>query len=104
MDALCEKLKAFNKESNNQIEVKSTITEIKNTLEGINSRLNDTGQQMSEPEDRVVQITATELNTHFYCLQVLFFTELEHQFNQVLCLLSRGYLFLVSSNMFFISI
>ena len=33
--------------------MKSTITEIKNTLEGINSRLNGTGQQISEPEDRV---------------------------------------------------
>ena len=53
MDALSEKLKAFNKEPNNQIEMKSTITEIKNILEGINSRLNGTGQQISEPEDRV---------------------------------------------------
>lgn len=52
MDALSEKLKVFNKEPNNQIEVKSTITEIKNTFKGINSRLNDTGQQISEPEDK----------------------------------------------------
>ena len=32
--------------------MKDTITEMKNTLEGINSRLNDTEEQMSELEDR----------------------------------------------------
>lgn len=52
MDALSEKLKVFNKEPNNQTEVKSTITEIKNTFKGINSRLNDTAQQISEPEEK----------------------------------------------------
>lgn len=52
MDALSEKLKAFNKEPKNQIEMKSTLTEVKNAFEGINSRFNGTGQQISEPEDR----------------------------------------------------
>ena len=33
---------------------------MKNTLEGINSRLNDIEEQISELEDRVVEITATE--------------------------------------------
>ena len=35
--------------------MKNAITEMENTLEGINSRLNDT-----ELEDQVVEITATE--------------------------------------------
>ena len=32
--------------------MKNTITEMKNTLEGINSRLNDTEEQISELEDK----------------------------------------------------
>ena len=38
----------------------NTITEVKNTLEGINSRLNDTKEQISELEDRVMEIIAPE--------------------------------------------
>ena len=37
--------------------MKNTITEIKNTVEGINSRLNDTEEWVSEPKDRVMEIT-----------------------------------------------
>ena len=33
---------------------------MKNTLEGINSRLNDTEKQISKQEDRVVEITDAE--------------------------------------------
>ena len=33
---------------------------MKNTLEGINSRLNDTEEQISELEDRVIEITETD--------------------------------------------
>ena len=40
--------------------MKNTITEMKNTLEGINSRLNDSKEWISDLEDRVVEITATE--------------------------------------------
>ena len=40
--------------------MKNTITEMKNTLEGINSRLNDSEEQISELEDRAMAITATE--------------------------------------------
>ena len=38
------------------MELKNTITEIKNTLEGLNSRLYDT----EELEDSIVQITQAE--------------------------------------------
>ena len=40
----------------------NTITRIKNTLEGINSRLMEPEEWMSELEDRMVEITADELN------------------------------------------
>ena len=40
----------------------NTITEMKNTLEGINSRINEAEEQRSELEDRMVEITATEQN------------------------------------------
>ena len=33
-----------------------TITEIKNTLEGTNSRINEAKEQISELEDRMVEI------------------------------------------------
>ena len=40
--------------------MKNTITEMTNTLEGINSRLNDSEEWISELEDRVVENTAAE--------------------------------------------
>ena len=40
--------------------MKNIITEMKNTLEGINSRLNEAEKQISEPEDRLVEIIAAE--------------------------------------------
>jgi len=42
--------------------MKSTITEIYNALEDINSRRNETDEWISELEDRVVEITETENN------------------------------------------
>ena len=40
----------------------NTTTEMKNTLEGINSRITEAEEQISELEDRMVEITATEQN------------------------------------------
>ena len=40
----------------------STITEMKNTLEGINSRITEAEEQISDPEDRMVEFTAMEQN------------------------------------------
>ena len=37
----------------------SAVVEIKNNLEGTNSRLMEAEEQISEVEDRVVEITAT---------------------------------------------
>lgn len=44
----------------NQLELKNTITEMKNTLEGINSRLNDTENWISNLEGRRLEITQSE--------------------------------------------
>ena len=52
-----EKLEVSNKELEhvkNQTEMKNIITEMKNTLEGINIRLDDTKEWISELKDRVV--------------------------------------------------
>ena len=38
------------------------MTEIKNTLEGINSRITEAEERISELQDRMVEITATEKN------------------------------------------
>ena len=45
-----------NKHTNN------TITEIKNALEGINSRISETEEQISELEGKMVEITSAEQN------------------------------------------
>ena len=58
--------KVFDKEiekiMNNQTELKNKITKVKNTLEGINSRINETEKWISDQEYRVVEITALEQN------------------------------------------
>ena len=40
----------------------NTITEMKNTLEGINSRISEAEEQISDLEDRMVEFTAAEQN------------------------------------------
>ena len=40
----------------------NTITEMKNTLDGINSRITEAEEWISELEDRMVEITAMEQN------------------------------------------
>ena len=38
------------------------ITEMKNTLEGINNRITEAEERISDLEDRMVEFTATEQN------------------------------------------
>ena len=45
-----------------QAEKNSTITEIKTTLEGINSRMSEAKEQISELEDKRVEINSEEQN------------------------------------------
>ena len=63
MDKQTEKLEVFNKKLENmkkyQIEVKHTLTEVKNALEGTD-RVDDTEGWISELEDRVMEITEAE--------------------------------------------
>ena len=40
----------------------NTITEMKNTLKGINSRITEEEEQISDLEDRMVEFTAVEQN------------------------------------------
>ena len=47
---------------NKHAETNNTITEIKNTLEGINGRISETGEPISELEDKMVEITSKEQN------------------------------------------
>ena len=43
-------------------QMNNTRTEMKNTLEGINSRMTKAEKQISELEDRIVEITVKEQN------------------------------------------
>ena len=47
---------------NKYAETKNTITEVKNILEGINSRVYEEEEQISKLEDTMVEITSQELN------------------------------------------
>ena len=47
---------------NKHAETNTTITEIKNTLEGINSIISEAEEQISELEDKMVKITSEEQN------------------------------------------
>ena len=47
---------------NKHTETNDTITEIKSTLEGINSRIAETEEWFSEMEDKMVEITYEEQN------------------------------------------
>ena len=40
----------------------NTITKMKNTLEGNNTRITEAEEQISDLEDRMVEFTATEQN------------------------------------------
>ena len=40
----------------------NTISEIKNTLEGINSRITEAEESISDLEDKIVEITTAEQN------------------------------------------
>ena len=42
--------------------MKNTINKIKNSLEGINSRISEAEEQLSDLKDKIVEITTTEQN------------------------------------------
>ena len=67
MEAQIKKIQEmFNKHlevlQNKKTEINNTITEMKNTREVINSRINEAEEWISDLDDRRVEITATEQN------------------------------------------
>ena len=67
MEAKIEKMQEmFNKGleelKNKQTEKNNTITEMKTTLEGINSRITEAEEEISELGDKMVEFTAAEQN------------------------------------------
>ena len=48
----------------------NTITEMKNTLDRINSRITEAEEQISDLEDRMVEFTATEQNKKKECKEM----------------------------------
>ena len=66
-EAKMEKMQEmFNKDleelTNKETEMNTTINEMKNTLEGINSRITEAEEQISDLEDRMVEFTGVEQN------------------------------------------
>ena len=57
--------KKFNKDielKSKQITMYNTINEIKNSLEGINSRITEAEERISDLEEKILEITTTEQN------------------------------------------
>ena len=56
----------FNKDleelKRNQATMKNTINEVKNTLEGINSRITEEEEWISDLEDKILEVTTAEQN------------------------------------------
>lgn len=44
------------------LELKNTITEIQNLMDGLNSRMEEAEERISELEDRAINITQTKKN------------------------------------------
>ena len=53
---------------NKQTEMNNTITEMKTTLEGINSRITEAEEWISDLEDRMVEFTAAEQTKEKECI------------------------------------
>ena len=60
LDKYCENFNKDIKLKRNKSELKNIITEMKNTLEGINNRLNDTDGCIRHLEDRIMKNTQSE--------------------------------------------
>ena len=67
----------------------NTINEIKNSLEGINSRITEAEEQISNLEDKIVEITATEQNKEKRMKRIEdsfrdFWDNIKHNNNQII--------------------
>ena len=52
----------------------NTITEMKNTLEGVNSRMNKSEELLSKLEDKMMEITAAEENKEWKEMKTVYET------------------------------
>ena len=57
----CKLQQRYRKHKKNESELKKIITEMKNTLEGTNSKFSNTEDCISNLEDRIVEMTQSEL-------------------------------------------
>ena len=55
----------------NQIKLKKNIMKIKNTLGGVNSKLNDTEEQNSKLKDRAVEIIQVNRKNYFFKMKIV---------------------------------
>ena len=63
MEKIQETFKKHLEELNSkQKMMNNTVNEIKNSLEGINSRITEAGEGISDLEDKIVEITTAEQN------------------------------------------
>ena len=62
MEKMQESINKDTEELKNKHTETNTITEIKNTLEGINSRISEAEEWINELEDKIVEITSEEQN------------------------------------------
>ena len=62
MEKMQESINKDLEELKNKHTENNTITKIKNTLEGINSRISEAEEWISELEDKMVEMTAEEQN------------------------------------------
>ena len=62
MEKMQESINKDLEELKNKHTETNTITEIKNTLEGINSRISEAEEWINELEDKIVEITSEEQN------------------------------------------
>ena len=55
-----------------QTEMNNTINKMKNTLEGINSGINEAGELKTELEDRLLKVTAVKQKKEKACINIQF--------------------------------
>lgn len=60
IEELREHFRKFKNVIKNQSEMKNKVTEMNNTLEGINSNTVNTKEQVSDLKDRIVEITQSQ--------------------------------------------
>lgn len=61
METLCTEIKDLKKNQMEVLELKSTVTKIKSSVDGLNSKMEGTGEVISDLEDRLETIQSEQL-------------------------------------------